>query len=190
MKVMVPVGLLITSLIVCEADLYLNSPEWLFRQNGMYGELLRLWYSKFSKEQFLILKQEELRDLTACFQRVCRFLEIDDSRTPPSINKSKAKSAIRSLRRLRLHHNVALSMRKTVSDSGHTEWRSPQSIYRFLAYAFNRFDGLVLSNVLGDSAALQASQEAMDKLRVLYADDIESCATLTGMDLSSWLTSK
>jgi hypothetical protein len=164
----------------------LTEVEYTIREYGFYGKYIEGWLSAFKADQFLFLEQSELRDLEICYRKVCSFLEIEDTLPLPSMNDSKTKVAINSMRRLRLHHRMWRLLRKNVEGSIFTKWRRPEVFYRSIAHLFTMIDRSLLANWCSPSTELKASTEKLQFLREFYAKDVTRCASLTGLDLRDW----
>jgi hypothetical protein len=153
---------------------------------GMYGKYLKQWLNYFPREQFLFLKQEEMRDLDQAFGRTCDFLDIDRISSLPNLNSAQGKVAVNSLSRLRLTAAVAKSLRRPIGESVYTEWRAPQLLCRSLAHGFTLLDRAVLSKLAKPSDCLVPSPEILARVREFYAADVGQCEELSGLDLSNW----
>jgi hypothetical protein len=157
---------------------------------GLYGKHLENWLSFFKREQFLFLKQEEMRDLDESFTRVCDFLAIQRMEELPSLSSTQGKVAVNSMLRLRLSSMVAKAFRKSVGKSMYTEWRFPSPVFRGLAHLFTVLDRVVLAKLSKPSECLKPSSEMLSRLREYYAVDLHHCEELTGLDLSAWYSNQ
>jgi hypothetical protein len=164
----------------------LTEVEYTIREYGFYGKYIEGWLSAFKADQFLFLKQGELRDLETCYRKVCSFLGIEDTLSLPPMNDSKTKATINSMSRLRLHHGIWRVLRKNVAGSIFTKWRRPVVFFRAMAHLFTIVDRSLLANWCSPSTELKASTEKLQFLRVFYAQDVALCASRTGLDLRDW----
>ncbi|PAV24994.1 sulfotransferase domain-containing protein [Tamilnaduibacter salinus] len=66
--------------IKAESERIDNDPDewWRYRSDSLYGEQLEAWFRAFGADQFLVIKQEQLRaDPLGTTNSVLRFLSID-----------------------------------------------------------------------------------------------------------------
>ena len=160
------------------------------REYGLYGKHLDQWLQYFPKEQFLFLKQEEMRDLDHAFGRACDFLSIAHMDVLPVLNAAQGKVAVNSITRLKISAIVAKWLRQPVGKSMYTEWRCPPFLFRGLAHAFTLFDRVVLAKLVKPSGSLLPSSKMLSRLREYYAADLCQCEQLSGLDLNAWYSEK
>lgn len=154
-----------------------NNPAYLLQSR--YAQHLRLWYEHFAREQILVLFFDDLRADPARFMSVLyRFLGVDEAFVSPDItaqaNVSRIpasrfveKSILRGgglLRSAGLGSLVALGRKAGVND-----WLRK------------------VNSARNETAVVDISGEALDRIRKELRDDVLSLGEMTGRDLRNWL---
>ena len=154
---------------------------------GFYGRHLRRYVDVFGAERVLVLLNEDLRE-TATFARVYDFLGVDPTHRPAP-TQARTNAGVYEARRLRV-----LRARRSLVwswDGVVTYTYRPRRRRRPLAFLPNAavvaFDRVVLARMFGNPRpGLRPDLE--DRLRALYAADVEVVESLLQRDLSAWKT--
>ncbi|MGB0718694.1 MAG: hypothetical protein ACPGO7_05115, partial [Alphaproteobacteria bacterium] len=174
------------------AENELTDHDIFIREQGCYGKYLDNWYENFPSNQIRVILQEDLKQDNEWLSDLCHFLAIRPDIDAPSLSATKAKTAIRSYKRMQFHSFLSRSLRTHhnfeygTSDSS---WRKPQMISRGLCSAANMLDQIVLKRIFSDSENLLVSDYTLDLLRDFYRDDILRCQEIISRDLSTWMGS-
>lgn len=153
---------------------------------GLYGKYLKEWLGSFPSNNFLFLLNEEMQDAPSVMARVCDFLGIQKLDSYEGLSRSKQKSGIRSLFRLRLHSLISLLVRQRDPKTGLTHLRSPRFIFSVVDVMFRYFDDWCLRHLFSSDSSCQLSDESRSRLYHYYANDLNNLTALLDLDLSAW----
>ena len=149
-------------------------------------EKLRTMAKNLSRESFLFLKNEDMREPEKAISLVEKFLNISSNKTDFSINSNlKKKKAIRSITRLKIHYNLSKLTRITKINEL-SDWRFSKLLYKGFNSLYNIIDEVVFGNLLSESMCCKLSDELKTKLRLYYNEDIKLTEHLTGLNLQNW----
>jgi hypothetical protein len=144
---------------------------WHYARRGFYAEQLGPFLDAFPEDQVLVLLHDDLRrDPRALLGRVCAFLGIE----PLAGGRAEERQNASLVARSPAHGALRRALRPAAAAA---QAVLPERAQRPLRRWYGR-------RTLGPAL----SGADFDRLARLYADDVERLATMTGLDLSGWLS--
>lgn len=164
-----------------------NSPECI--KQGYYYTHLQNWFKFFPQNQFIFLIHEDIKkDPLSSIQRVYRFLEVDDSFKPDSLNqrvnitpKKQFKSFL-LLRFLKRSLAIARSCKQSRIGSFLVSLLKKLKFDELFRFIFHKN----VKKKLKEKERKPMSEETRKKLQQIYKDEIQDMEKLLNRDLSFW----
>lgn len=139
--------------------------RFYYRDTGRYARHLRHWFEHFSRDRFLILRYEELRDEPeATVERAYRFLGVDPAFRPDLAKRYNVSGRPRNA--------VARALLSARHARRRVAERLPHRLVRWVRPALTRRP--------------EPPFELLDRLTLEFRDDIAEVEELLDWDLSTW----
>lgn len=146
---------------------------------GFYYKHLRIFFDNFPRENVLVLIYEEIkRDKKRFIQQIYKFLGVDDTFVPPSIN---IKVNLTQFKLTKLGKFIHKGIAKPLLKNTKWAWKLKQSIFikKALCCLSEHYPGK-------DRPCPSIKEGTREYLRDIYREDIQNLEELINKDLSFW----
>lgn len=154
-----------------------NNPAYI--EQGLYGKHLANWRRRFSAEQILVLKFEDVvGEPLPALARVCEFLGVDADYVPPDVDSKSNESYLNRSRRLESAKNAVRGVVRSVGLGG--LWRRVGDLG--LRDSYRR------ANRVEPGAVIAPPQpDTLQRLKTKFREDLDEFERLSGLSTANWL---
>lgn len=178
---------------------YKQHDEDIVLKRGFYWQHLQKWLELFPREQILILFNEDIKkDPLSFIKTVFRFLKVDDSYIPASLERKVNVTATNYIRSYWINRfllwvdNMLVWMRKTMKSIFYTD-----NVKKLLKPIDVKLEGFVQKLFLFNTRDYrdenlkpvkkpEISKSTLRALREFYREDVQKLEKFVNRDLSFW----
>lgn len=145
--------------------------------NGYYARALKPWFDDFGRENFLLLKFEDMvKHVISSKKRIASFLKIDPCGFPTEAGKKKIYKSFTPR-----FPRIYTTAKQT------TRWLHQMNL-SWIVNMIQRFGTKKLLEASAQDSRPRLSNDQRSVLKSMYLDDMNELEKISGFSVASWLT--